>query len=106
MLYKTNNNLVAINKDELIPTIRTNTRNNHDLNFQVPYAKKNVYKHSFFPHTLKDWNALPSDIVHAPSLNCFKAKLTNTCIANYFFFSHTFVTLGWRSCPLEGFLPT
>ena len=82
MLYKINNNLVAINKDELIPTIRTNTRNNHDLNFQVPYAKKNVYKHSFFPHTLKDWNALPSDIVHAPSLNCFKAKLTNTCIAN------------------------
>ena len=86
MLYKINNNLVAINKDNLNRSARLNTRSNHDLNFQIPYAKKNVLKYSFFPRTLKDWNALPSDIVHAPSLNSFKTKLTNhtntSCILN------------------------
>ena len=83
MLYKINNNLVAINKDSLlVPSTRINTRLNHDMSFQIPYAKKNVYKNSFFPRTLKDWNALPQDTVHAPSLNCFKTKLSNSCIVN------------------------
>lgn len=66
-------------KDNLIPTKKFNTRSKHELNFQVPYAKKNLYEYSFFPRTLKDWNALPSDTVNAPSLECFKDKLTNSC---------------------------
>ena len=78
MLYKIRNNLVSIEKNNhLIPTTNRPTRYSHDLKYHVPYAKKNVYKYSFFPHTLTDWNVLPTDTVHAPSLDSFKSKLTN-----------------------------
>ena len=28
--------------------------------FQVPYARTDIYKYSFFPHTIRDLNALPA----------------------------------------------
>ena len=31
--------------------------------FQVPYARTDIYKYSFFPDTNRDWNALPSAII-------------------------------------------
>ena len=80
MLYKINNNLVSVSKDELIPSNRLNTRNNHALSFQIPFANKNVYKYSFYPRTIRDWNALPYDTAHAPTINCFKNKLTNPSV--------------------------
>ena len=82
MLYKINNNLVAIDKDDLIPPNILNTRNKHALNFMVPFAKKNAYKYSFYPRTIKDWNTLPYDTALAPSLNCFKDKLNNSCFVH------------------------
>ena len=82
MLYKINNNLVSISKDNLIPPHRLNTRYKHDLNFQIPFAKKNIYKYSFYPRTIKDWNALPYDIAHAPTLNSFKNSLSYTCFVH------------------------
>ena len=31
--------------------------------FQVSYARTDIYKYSFFPDTIKDWNALPAAII-------------------------------------------
>ena len=31
--------------------------------FQVPYARTDIYKYSFFPDTIRDWNALPESII-------------------------------------------
>ena len=31
--------------------------------FQVSYARTNIYKYSFFPDTIRDWNALPASII-------------------------------------------
>ena len=31
--------------------------------FQVPYARTDIYKYSFFPDTIRDWNALPAAII-------------------------------------------
>ena len=37
--------------------------------------KKDVFKYSYFPRTIKDWNNLLHDIVLANSLKEFKVKL-------------------------------
>ena len=33
-----------------------NTRHQHSKPFQVPYARTDAYRHSFFPETIRDWN--------------------------------------------------
>ena len=50
--------------DDLIPLIRR-SRNYHPLNFQTPAARIDIYKGSFFPQTIRDWNALPDSIIAA-----------------------------------------
>ena len=39
------------------------SRNQHPMAFQVPYARTDIYKYSFFPDTIRDWNALPGSII-------------------------------------------
>ena len=33
------------------------------MTFQVPYARTDIYKYSFFPDTIKDWNAFPASLI-------------------------------------------
>ena len=60
---------------------RTNTRltRGNDLKFIQPSANTNVYKHSFFPATVRAWNSLPANITHAGSTDVFKSYLTLYC---------------------------
>jgi ribonucleases P/MRP protein subunit RPP40 len=37
-------------------------RLDHPFKVTVPFAKKDVYKHSFVPNTCRDWNALPKSL--------------------------------------------
>ena len=39
------------------------SRNQHPMVFQVPYARTDIYKYSFFPDTIRDWNAFPASII-------------------------------------------
>ena len=39
------------------------TRNQHPMAFQLPYARTDIYKYSFFPDTIRDWNAFPASII-------------------------------------------
>ena len=39
------------------------SRNQHPMAFQVPYARTDIYKYSFFPDTIRNWNALPAAII-------------------------------------------
>ena len=47
--------------DDFQPPSRC-SRNQQPMTFQVPYAKTDIYKYSFFPDTIRDWNALPASI--------------------------------------------
>ena len=38
-------------------------RHQHSLAFQIPSASKDVYKYSFFPQTIRDWNDLPEPVI-------------------------------------------
>ena len=31
--------------------------------YQVPIANTDIYKYSFFPQTIRDWNALPDSLI-------------------------------------------
>jgi hypothetical protein len=48
----------------------------YDKSFQIQSAASDYRKYSFFPRTIRDWNALPPVVVTAPSVEAFKASLT------------------------------
>ena len=39
------------------------SRNQHPMAFEVPYMRADIYRYSFFPDTIWDWNALPASII-------------------------------------------
>ena len=48
--------------DDLIPKTKR-CRNQHSIAFQTPIANTDVYKGSFFPQIIRDWNALPDSLI-------------------------------------------
>ena len=58
--------------DDLKTPLR-HTRNHHSEPFQVLYG---AYRHSFFPDTIRDWNALPASTVSS-------AKCSEDCISRF-----------------------
>jgi hypothetical protein len=77
MMYKITNEKVAIPKEGCLMSPKRLSRNMHDNSFQIPSAASNYGKYSFFPRTIRNWNALPPGIVTTPSVEASKASLTN-----------------------------
>jgi hypothetical protein len=76
MMYKITNDLVGINKmDHLIHITNSRTRKNNNSNFQQIHARLNIYKFSYFPRTIKEWNALGEEQVTATTTENFKGQL-------------------------------
>ena len=63
LLYKGLKGKASVPTDDLIPKTRR-CRNQHSMAFQAPIANTDVYKGSFFPQTIRDWNALPDSLSH------------------------------------------
>ena len=74
MLYKMNNNLVAVDITKYLSsknhTCPTCTENSHA--FCIPHSERDYHKSPYFPKTARDWNQLPEDLVQAPSIEAFK----------------------------------
>ena len=62
-------------KYDLIPKTRR-CRNQHSMAFQTPIANTDVYKGSFFPQTIRDWNALPDSLISS-------AEDAEDCVAKF-----------------------
>ena len=62
MLYKGLKGAASIPTNDLVPPIRR-TRNHHSLAFQIPMAGTDIYKSSFFPQTIRDWNLLTDSLI-------------------------------------------
>ena len=75
MLYKIYNKEVAISSENRLIQPSQLSRNMHNLSFQIPNTNSDYRKFSFFPRTIRDWNALPLDIVSAGSLEIFKERV-------------------------------
>ena len=75
-MYKLSQNLVDIKSEEyLIPNSESRTRNSHSFKYRRPKASKDVFKYSFFPRSISEWNSLPPELVKSESLARFKSKL-------------------------------
>ena len=75
MLYKGLKGKASIPTDDLIPKT-THCRNQHSMACQIPIANTDVYKGSFFPQTIRDWNALPYSLV-------LSAEDAEDCVAKF-----------------------
>ena len=77
LLYKVLKGKASVPTDDLIPKTRR-CKNQHSMAFQTPIANTDVYKGSFFPQTMRDWNALPDSLISSAedAEDCF-AKFTS-----------------------------
>ena len=75
MMYKAFNDLVAIDPYQYLAPVRRQTRHSHPYSVIVPHCRTDQYKHSFFPRAAVLWNALPSSVVLAPSLESFRLTI-------------------------------
>ena len=75
MLYKIDCELVAISKTDRLDRPTRRLRQSHDNAYQVPHCRIDVRKMSFFPRTVRDWNALPPDKASLDTLEAFKASI-------------------------------
>ena len=74
MLFKITQSLVDIPEaSHIVKTNDRRTRGTQRL-FQ-PFAKIMVYKQSFFPRTIQDWNKLPSSTTDISDIEAFKTAL-------------------------------
>ena len=62
LLYKGLKGKASIPTDDLIPKTKRG-RNQHSKAFQTPIANADVYKCSFCPQTIRDWNVLPDSLI-------------------------------------------
>ena len=65
----------SVPTDDPIPKTRP-CRNQHSMAFQTPIANTDVYKGSFFPQTIRDWNALPDSLISS-------AEDAEDCVAKF-----------------------
>ena len=74
-MYKISNSIVAVDKDRFLQNHgREGLRSNPTwTNYS---AASNIFKSSFFPKTISEWNELPYDIRQSPSLNAFVTRLS------------------------------
>ena len=73
LFYKIVNGLVAVPlPDYMQPTHRI-SRYCHSMTFRQIHTGKDYYKYSFFPLAIVQWNAFPSNVAVAPSLEIIKA---------------------------------
>ena len=75
LLYKGLKGKASVPTDDLIPKTRR-CRNRHSMAFQTPIANTDVYKGSFFPQTIRDWNALPDSLISS-------AEDAEDCVAKF-----------------------
>ena len=75
LLYKGLKGKARIPTDDFIPKTRRG-RNQHALAFQIPSASKDVYKYSFFPQTIRDWNDLPESLISS-------SELSDDCVSKF-----------------------
>ena len=75
-MYKITNDIIHIDKSKyLLPPTETRTRRSHNFKYYLEQTNNDVFKFSYFPRTIREWNSLPANIVSSTSLDIFQRKL-------------------------------
>ena len=75
MFYKINSNSVNISFPAEVSLGFQRTRMSHVCKCMPLLSTVNAYKYSFFPRTIPIWNSFPFSVIHASSVNLFKASI-------------------------------
>lgn len=76
LMYKLTHKLINIDTSKYLEIhSEMRTRGSHLFKYRIPKFYKDIFKFSFFPRTIKDWNSLPDNLVNSDSFEVFKAKL-------------------------------
>ena len=77
LLYKGLKGKASVPTDDLSPKTRR-CRNQYSMAFQTSIANTDVYKGSFFPRAIRDWNGRPESLISsAEDAEDFVAKFTS-----------------------------
>ena len=74
-LYKIVNGTLTVQISNYFRQKERQTRNYHPLKFINAGCRTNIYKYSFFPRSVKEWNELPETIIEAANTEAFKLAL-------------------------------
>ena len=78
--YKTIHGLNGLNCNDYFEfNCHGKTRSNRSFKLRQPLARVNCFLRSFFVRIIKQWNALPKEIVHEHDLSIFRSKLRKYC---------------------------
>ena len=78
--YKTIHGLTGLNRNDYFEfNCYGKTRTNHSFKLRQPLSRVNCFLHSFFVRIIKQWNALPKEIVHEQDFSIFRSKLRKYC---------------------------
>ena len=78
--YKTIHGLNDLKCDDYFEfNCHSRTRSNHSFKLRQPLARVNCFLHSLFVRIVKQWNALPKEIVHEKNFSIFRNKLKKHC---------------------------
>ena len=80
MLYKIDHQLVDVEKENYLQSGDSRTRGGHK--FYQERTTSEVYRNSFFPRTVRDWNKLPHSVTAAESLELFRGSLHASPLTN------------------------
>lgn len=75
MLYKIQNKIVDVDASDILRPNYRRTRGQQRL--YQSRATPNVYKFSFYPRTIHEWNLLPSGVTESPTVEAFQTALSN-----------------------------
>ena len=65
MLYKGLKGAASLATDDLVFPNWHTRNHHHSLAFQTPLARIYIYRSSFFPQTIRDWNSLTHSLISA-----------------------------------------
>ena len=74
LMYKICDQQIAVPPTQLLPPNRP-TRSNHRYKYQTIRTHTEVYRNSFYPRTIPDWNRLPAEAANCPSADSFRQRL-------------------------------
>ena len=74
--FKIIHELVAVPNDNIQRNCRPQRHAQNWLRFRQPFCHTEVYRQSFFPRTIRDWNHLPYTTVSSTSIDGFRKGLS------------------------------
>ncbi len=77
LFHKIVNGQVAVSLPQYIKPSNRISRYCHSMTFKQIHTSKDVYKFSFFPLAVVQWNALPQEVATLQDLDQFKSQVGN-----------------------------